>query len=107
MKLKYLYLLIAILGTFIPVYQFWEFLQVYGFDLNLFIKQMFANHIASCFAWDLIISTLALIIFMLVEGQRLKMKNIWIYILFNILVGVSLALPAFLYSREVVLERNR
>jgi hypothetical protein len=101
MKLKHVYLLIAILGTFIPLYQFWEFIGMYGFNLGLFFEQMFANDIASFFAWDVIISTIALIIFILVEGSRLKMKNTWVYILLNVLIGVSLALPAFLYMRQI------
>lgn len=80
---------------------------MYGFEPGLFTEQMFANHIASFFALDVIISTVALVIYVLVKGQQLKMKNIWIYILFNILVGISRALLAFLFSREVLLERNR
>jgi hypothetical protein len=32
------------------------------------------------------------------------MKNFWVYIVFNLLVGVSLALPAFLYMRQIKLE---
>ncbi len=101
MKLKYLYLFLAIAGTIIPYLPFIQFLREHGLNLSLFLEQMFANPIASFFAWDVIVSTLAVLTLVFTEGQRLKMKNLWLYIIFNLTVGVSLALPAFLYAREV------
>lgn len=35
------------------------------------------------------------------------MKHLWVYVLANLLVGVSLALPLFLYVREGRLEETR
>ncbi|CAL2079074.1 DUF2834 domain-containing protein [Tenacibaculum sp. 190524A02b] len=100
MRVRHLYLLIAILGTCIPYYHFGEFLFQNGIDFKLFIDQMTGTSISSFFTWDVIISTLAVFTLVLVEGKRIGMKNLWLYILFNLIVGVSLALPAFLYVRQ-------
>jgi hypothetical protein len=58
MKLKHLYLIIAILGTIIPLSHFLPFLVEHRFDIGFFAEQMFGSQIASFFAWDVIISTL-------------------------------------------------
>ena len=39
--------------------------------------------------------------FVLLEGRRLSMSGLWVPIAANLLVGVSLGLPLFLYLREV------
>jgi hypothetical protein len=61
---------------------------------------LFANPISTFFAVDVIISALVLLIFIFSEGRRLAMKHLWVYVVCTFLVGVSLALPLFLYVRE-------
>ena len=56
---------------------------------------------------DVIASSLALWLFVFSEGRRLGMKHLWLYIVCNLTVGVSLALPLFLYFREGQLARTR
>lgn len=101
MNTKYLFLLLAILGTVVPYYHFVSFLMEHGLDMPLFWVQMMGTPIAAFFSWDVLIASMALISFIWVESRRLNLKNWWVFILFNLLVGVSLALPAFLYYREV------
>ena len=55
---------------------------------------------------DVIVASVVFWGFLFSEGRRLRMKRPWIYVLFNLLVGVSFALPAFLYSREKVMPRS-
>ena len=106
MKLKHLYLAIAIVGTIVPYYFFIGFLMEHGLNLNLMLDQMFVNGISSFFSWDVIISTFAVVTLVISEGKKLEMKHRWLYIIFNLSVGVSLALPAFLYARELKIENN-
>jgi hypothetical protein len=101
MNLKRLYLAIAILGTILPLYLFSQFLLENGVNFPLFLRHMMANDIASFFAWDVIISSLAVITLVLTEWKRLRMKNLWLYVLLNLTIGISLALPAFLYIRAI------
>ena len=98
--MRYIYLIIAILGLIVPYAFFIPFLAQNGLNLPLFAQQMFANPIAGFFGADVIVSSLALWAFVFSEGRRLGMKNLWVYVLLNLLVGVSFALPVFLYVRE-------
>jgi hypothetical protein len=55
-------------------------------------------------AFDLTISVIVFWIFMFFETNKLQMKNPWMYVLATLLVGLSFALPLFLYFRERKLE---
>jgi len=98
--MRTIYFIASIIGFVVPYFFFVRFLREYGFNLPLLVQQMFANPIAAFFAADVIISSLVLWVFVFAEGRRLGMKHLWIYILFNLFVGVSLAFPAFLFARE-------
>jgi len=43
---------------------------------------------------------LALFLFVFGEGRRLGMKRLWVYVVCNLLVGISLGLPRFLFLKE-------
>jgi hypothetical protein len=94
------YLLAAILGFIVPYVFFFQFLVEHGLNLSLFFQQMFATPIAAFFSADVIVSSLAFWAFLYSEGRRFAMRNLWIYVLLNLLVGVSFALPVFLFVRE-------
>jgi hypothetical protein len=49
---------------------------------------------------DVIVSSLVLWLFVFSEGRRRGMRNLWLYVACNLAVGVSLALPLFLFFRE-------
>ena len=99
-----IYLILCIVGTLLPYSQFLPFLSEHGLDIPLLMQQLFQNRISSFFAWDLIISSLVLWLFIFVEGRRQGMRYLWVYILCNLTVGVSLALPLFLYRRQCRLQ---
>jgi hypothetical protein len=94
------YLILAVLGLALPYAFFIPFLAENGLNLELIMQQMFANRIAGFFSMDVIVSTLVLWAFVFSEGRRLAMKRLWVYVLLTLLVGVSFALPVFLYVRE-------
>lgn len=104
--LQITYLILCILGTVLPFSQFLPFLIENGFDIKLFFEQLFDNRISTFFGIDVIISSLILWIFVFWEGSRLKMKNLWIYIVSNLLGGVCLGLPLFLLMRQRKLEET-
>jgi len=101
-----LYLILCIAGTVLPYSQLLPFLRENGFDLSLFAHQLFANKVSSFFGMDVIVSSFALWIFAYAEGSRLKMRNLWIYVVANLLVGVSLGLPLFLMMRQSRLDQG-
>jgi hypothetical protein len=58
-----------------------------------------ANRISAFFGLDVIVSSLVLWVFVLVEGRREGIRALWAPIVANLPVGVSLGLPLFLYLR--------
>ena len=104
--MKTLYLLGAILGATLPLSQLIPFLKTHGLDLALFFTLLFSNSVSGFFGMDVIVSSVVLWIFIFSEGRRLGMKHLWLYVVCNLAVGVSLALPLFLLFRERALELN-
>lgn len=98
--IQYLYLFLCVLGTALPCSQLFPFLAEHGFNLPLMIDQLFANRISAFFGLDVIVSSIVLWVLVLTEGRRQQMKHLWIYLVCNLAVGVSLGLPLFLYMRE-------
>jgi hypothetical protein len=102
--MQWLYLMAFVLGTVLPLSQLVPFLTTYGFDVPLLFRQLFQTHASAFFGLDVIASSLVLWLFVFSEGRRLRMKRLWLYILCNLAVGVSSALPLFLFFRERRLE---
>ena len=95
---------VGVVGTLLPYSQFVPFLLEHGLDLRLFVEQLFSTRIGGFFGLDVIVSSLVLWTFVLVEGRRVQMPQLWAPIAVSLLVGVSLGLPLFLYQREVRLD---
>ena len=98
--MQWLYLIAAILGAILPLSQLTPFLLTYGFDMPLFFRQLFQNHVSAFFGLDVIVSSFVLWLFAFSEGRRRSMKHLWLYVVCNLTVGVSLALRLFLFFRE-------
>lgn len=102
--LKRLYLVGAVLGFVLPYAFFIPWLLDNGLNISLFVQNLFANQAAAMFTVDLLVSSFVLWIFIFSEGRKLGMRNLWVYVVCNLLVGLSFALPLFLYVREKQLE---
>lgn len=98
--MQWLYLFTLILGTILPLSQFIPFLAAHGLDMPLFFRQLFQNNVSAFFGMDVIVSSLVLWLFVFSEGRRRGMRHLWLYVVCNLAVGVSLALPLFLFFRE-------
>jgi hypothetical protein len=68
------------------------------------VQQLFANRVSGFFGLDVIVSSVVLWVFVYSEGTRLKMSHLWVYVVANLLAGVSLGLPLFLLVRESKLD---
>ncbi len=100
--LKKLYAGLCVVGTILPLIPFITFIQDYGVDLGLFLRSVFVNGPAAMLTLDVLISSL--VFWLLLFYGRLGLKHLWVYVAANLLVGLSLALPLFLYFREAALE---
>lgn len=104
MKAKSVYLGLCFVGLVLPYWQFVPWVSVHGLNLALFVRELFANRISAFFGMDVLVSAVVLIVFMRIESRRAPVRYRWLPILALVLVGVSLALPLFLYLRESALE---
>jgi Terpene cyclase DEP1 len=100
MKPKNVYLLLAILGAVLPYSQFIPWVMENGLQLGLLVRQLFANRIGGFFGLDVLVSAVVLVRFVRVEGRRFRVRHLWLPIVGLCTIGVSFALPLFLYLRE-------
>lgn len=101
--MQLIYLLLCIAGTALPLAQFLPWLPAHGLDVPLLL-QATSGSIAA-FAWaDVLVSGIAVAVFVVVEGRRLAVRLLWLP-LSCLMVGLSLALPLFLLLRERHLAR--
>ena len=98
------YLVLSIIGLVLPYSQLIPFISQNGLDLPLFWSQLFTNQASSADGLDLFISSIVFWIFLFREGTRLQMKLLWIYVVLNLTIGLSFALPLFLAMRCMAVE---
>jgi hypothetical protein len=49
---------------------------------------------------DIFFLGLAVFVWMVLEARRLRMRGVWLYLLFGMLVAISVTVPIFLINRE-------
>lgn len=99
-SMKTAYLLLCLLGTALPYAFFGPWLAQHGLAVHLLAQQAMATPVAA-FAWaDVLVSGLTLLVFIAHQQRRKPIKRWWLPIVGLLCVGVSLALPLYLYLRE-------
>lgn len=88
------YLILAILGAVVPYVFFLDFFAAHGLALGGFVTALFANGAAGGFTADLLITSL---VFWIVIFRRNNGPAAWPFVLVNLTIGLSCALPAYLY----------
>ncbi|MFZ2173599.1 MAG: DUF2834 domain-containing protein [Rhodococcus sp. (in: high G+C Gram-positive bacteria)] len=71
-----------------------------GGDLWGFFRDGYANYASSSLTNDLLLLTLAAVVFMLVEARRLGIKYVWVYVVLSFAIAISVMFPLFLIARE-------
>lgn len=104
MNRRNVYLLLAAIGLVVPYWFLLGFVNTNGLNLTALVQQLFANTISTFFAVDLVISVIVFWFFLINEAIKLHMSNWWLYILATLIIGLSFALPLFLYFRERKLQ---
>ena len=106
MRLRHVYLGLCIAGTALPYCALVPWLMEHGLDLSLFCQELFATRIGTFFGLDVVVSAVALFVFVFVEGHRVALPHLWLPVLATLLVGVSLGLPLFLFLRQRKLDAD-
>ena len=104
MRLRHIYSLLFVVGTFVPLMQFWPWFGEHGLDVGLFFRELFSTRIGAFFGLDVMISAVVLMVFASVETTRLKIKNpgsvVASVVIATLIAGVSSGFPLFLYLRQ-------
>ena len=103
--MKRFYLFAAIIGAIAP------YATYYGYFVNVpgasgALSLAWGNPIAAATLVDFSISCLVFWPFVFLESRRHRVATPWFFVLTNILIGLSFALPAFLYMRERSIEKS-
>lgn len=97
--MKRFYLIAAIIGAIAPYATYFGYLA-YVPGSSGALSLAWGNPIAAATLMDFTISCLVFWPFVFSESRRLGMRYPWFFVIANTLIGLSFALPAFLYLRE-------
>ncbi|MFN3163684.1 MAG: DUF2834 domain-containing protein [Pseudohongiellaceae bacterium] len=96
MSVRSAYLLLAIVGAIMPYAFYIDFARAEGINLSAFLGSLFANGAVGGFTADLLISSLVFWIYMF--NRRNQGPRPGWFILLNLTIGLSCALPAYLWA---------
>lgn len=94
--MKSLYLFLAVVGAVVPYLFFVQHFAAAGLGLGDFLAALFVNGAAGGFAADLLIASLVFWIYLFARGEGVRAL---VFVALNLLIGLSCALPAYLYVR--------
>lgn len=97
---KRLYLALALLGTVVPWLFFATFFSNEGVNLPLFLRSLFVNGAAGGFSADILISISVFWIWSFYDAKKYNLRYWWTVLPAGFCVGLSLALPLYLFFRE-------
>jgi hypothetical protein len=78
-----------------------------NWQISSWYNALYANYAAASFINDLFALCIAVSIFMVVEGIRLKIRFFWLYILLSGLTAISFTFPVFMIARQIKIAQHR
>jgi hypothetical protein len=99
--MKQTYLVLAIIGAVVPIAFFLGFFHAEMIGPAGFVPALFANSAAAGFTADLLITS---VVFWLYMFSAKAGPKPWLFVLLNLCIGLSCALPAYLYARARAAE---
>ena len=94
-----IYLILAIVGGIAPYATYFGYLA-YVPGSSGALGLVWGSAISAATMVDFSISCIAFWPFLYSESKRLGIRFWWLFVLANLIIGLSFALPAFLYLRE-------
>ncbi len=103
------YLLFSIVGAILPGYYIiLHLIETKGsFTIAEFISSGMANLLSSAITLDLFIGAGCFLLWIIIEGHRMRMKNLWFYFVFTFTISFAFAGPLFLFMRERKLRMKK
>ena len=103
---KAIFLILAILGTVLPMSQFIPASMDGEFTVGGMFEAMTADRTITGVTFDFFVVVLTALVFGAYEGVRLRIKWFWVPLIGTFLIGASFGFPFFLYLRERAIERQ-
>lgn len=98
------FLLAFVIGTLIPAYYIFGFVENNGLNISLFIKELFQSKPSATFSSDLLICSFVFWVFMIQDKKDKNIPSILIFIALNLSIGLSSAMPLYFYFRQKYIE---
>jgi len=90
--MKKLYLLLAVIGTIVPYFFFFQFFQAEGINISAFVSALFVNGAAGGFTMDVLLSSFIFWLFMFKQVKESNGPKPYLFIVLNLAIGLSCAL---------------
>jgi hypothetical protein len=71
-----------------------------------FFQAAYVNAAAASLSNDLFLVALAACIFIVVEGRRVGVRYVWLYILLSAVIAISVTFPLFLIARQIKISQS-
>lgn len=94
--MKNVYLVLAVLGTVLPYWFFAQHFAAAGVSLPEFLRLAFANPVAAGLSTDVVVSSAVFWAWLGASGDG---HRAWFLVPLNLAIGLSCALPLYLYLR--------
>lgn len=99
-SIRAIYLALAVLGAILPMFYFISWFEQHGYDLGAMVDAWNVNDAATGLVWDLTVSYVALVVWVLYETLRNRRWLNLLAIPAGVCVGVSFGLPLYLFLRS-------
>jgi Terpene cyclase DEP1 len=66
-----------------------------------FLRAAYVNAAAASLSNDLFLLAFAACIFMAIEGRRVGVRYVWLYIILSAIIAISVTFPLFLIARHI------
>ena len=109
-NLHYFYLLLTLVGGgFTFYFVLLGIIEHNGkFDSIEFISSTWIdNYYAKSLSLDFWTGTITGTFFIIMEGFRLKMKRIWLYLILTVFIAYAFGFPLFLFMRALQLKKSK
>jgi len=97
--LRYFFIALAVVGSIGPWYFFAKFMAENGAAVSDFIAALFVNGASAGLSTDIVISSTAFWVWSFSDAKDKDIGGWWLVVPATLLVGLSLALPAYLAVR--------
>ena len=100
-KLFWVYLVLSVIGLVTS----WVFNALAVLNNEDYARAWFGSAVDWVLSADFAVVAIAVVVFMITEARRLKMKRVWLYIVLSGITAMAFTFPLFMAMRERKLDQ--